>query len=606
MEAETPHIDAGTAASAVLWSEWTRCGLRRVVISPGSRSTPLALTAACSHLDVHVVLDERSAGFFALGMARASGEPVALVCTSGSAGAHYLPAAWEATMSRVPLLICTADRPSELRDVGAAQTIDQIGLLGNAASWSTGLDVDLWSAAPDAAESYWRTHADRMWAEAMKNGGQVVHCNVPVREPFVPSADDLKAVIGWADSNRPTPAITTVWGSRASLAQLDQVARWAMSHERGLLVAGWGSGVDGEALSDLAETLGWPLLADAISGARRPLAPVIAGYDLLIRDVPDVEEWKPTAVLRLGAEPTSKATNVWLDSIGSEVVHIDGLALFQNTRRASGLHLCCDPADAIARITATVLAETVAAAGVGDRSAGVADGTDLSPATWLKRWSAAEHALQRHLDVDLDADGPVDEPWLARMVTAEAPSGGSIVVGSSMPVRDVEAFGRARNDVCIVSARGTNGIDGFIAAALGHGVATGAPTLGLCGDLTFLHGAGGFPVLQAQNEAVNVTLIVVDNGGGQIFSHLPQVELTDWFATLFGTPPRVDVAAIAGGYGVRTVRVENRQDCRDALRNAAANPGIDVIVASVDPHASTAARSQARVAAAGAIGEPAP
>jgi 2-succinyl-5-enolpyruvyl-6-hydroxy-3-cyclohexene-1-carboxylate synthase len=242
------------------------------VISPGSRSTPLALTAACSNLDVHVVLDERSAGFFALGMARASGEPVALVCTSGSAGAHYLPAAWEATMSRVPLLICTADRPSELRDVGAAQTIDQIGLLGNAASWSTGLDVDLWSAAPDAAESYWRTHADRMWAEAMKNGGQVVHCNVPVREPFVPSADDLKAVIGWADSNRPTPAITTVWGSRASLAQLDQVAHWAMSHERGLLVAGWGSGVDGEALSDLAVTLGWPLLADAISGARRPLA----------------------------------------------------------------------------------------------------------------------------------------------------------------------------------------------------------------------------------------------------------------------------------------------------------------------------------------------
>ena len=579
------NLDASTSLAAVLWAEWVRCGLRHVVVSPGSRSTPLTLgAAACEGIEVHVVLDERSAGFFALGLARQSSTPVAVVCTSGSAGAHYLPAAWEARMARVPLLFCTADRPSELHDVGAPQTIDQRDLFGGAASFASTMDADVWHAAsPRVATRYWLTHADRMWAESVRDGGQVVHCNIGFREPFVPSAAGLVAGAHWAASLGDRPAVRTVWGRRAPTGIMEEIARGLSQRQRGVIVAGWGAQHCCAELQTLAVSLGWPILADAISGVRTTNSGVVAGYDLIVRAVGDDPTWRPDGVLRIGAELTSKAANRWLADANVPTVHIDGLALFQNATRQDCLQICADPADALSELV-VLLTE-------GDR----ADSVERQD--WLERWTTADRSTQRALDADLSDDGALDEPWIARTVSGAAPEPGSVIVGASMPVRDVEVFARARDHVRVVSGRGTNGIDGFISTAWGHAVGSGEPTIGLCGDLTFLHGAGGFPVLErldgAGDGSANLTIVVIDNDGGGIFSHLAQTRLTDLFDRYFRTPPAANVAEVAEGYGIRTRRVRRRAELVDAVQEATARIGIDVIVATVTEEDSRQARARA-------------
>jgi 2-succinyl-5-enolpyruvyl-6-hydroxy-3-cyclohexene-1-carboxylate synthase len=544
--------DATTAFARALVDEWARAGVHEACVAPGSRSAPLALAlAADDRIRLHVHLDERSAAFFALGTAKASGSPAVVLCTSGTAAANFHPAVLEASHARTPLIVCTADRPPELRDTGAGQTVDQLDLYGRAVRWFC--EVGVPGDHPGAGTS-WRSIAARAVAECVGPPAGPVHLNLAFREPLVPTGAPLLDAPGRPDG-RPWTAVTppTRAPDEATVARIADAVR---AHPRGLIVAGWGSDASAAAADRVATAAGWPVLADPISGLRQgPQA--ISTYEALLRSPGFAERHRPELVLRLGAAPTSKPLTAWL---GPEVPQllVDPHGAWLDPGRGV--------ADRIAVDAGPLL----------DALAGALEPPPERDGVWLRSWRAAEQAARAPLDDLLDGWEALFEGRVARDTVDAMPDGATLVVASSMPVRDVDAFARPRAGVRFLANRGVNGIDGFVSTVLGAATASSGPTVALLGDLCLLHDANG--LLGAVDRGVDAAFVVLDNDGGGIFSFLPQAELPDHFELLFGTPHGVDLADLASMHGLPVQRVEKAGEVVPAIQAALAAGGVRFVI----------------------------
>ena len=564
--------DPGRAFALTLVDELARGGMTDACLAPGSRSTPLALALA-EHPGVrlHVHLDERAAAYFALGAAKRSGRPVAALCTSGTAAANFHPAVLEAHHGRVPLLVLTADRPAELRDTGANQTVDQLKLFGAAVRWFC--EVGLPTAGP-AAGAYWRSVGAHAVAAATGPPAGPVHLNVAFTEPLVPAEPGAPA------AGRPDGA---PWTASAPLprlpdpAEVRELAARVRATPRGLLVAGWGPVLDPDAADAFAAASGWPVLADPLSGARRgPHA--VSTYDALVRDRDFAAANRPGLVLRVGAAPTSKALTGWLDAAVPQVL-VDPDGAWPDPGRAAAIRLAVDPSALLAAV------------------AGELDGAGGEEA-WLDAWTGAERAARATLDRLLDGWDEPFEGRVARDLVAALPDSATLVVGSSMPVRDVDAFARPRDGLAWVANRGASGIDGLVATALGVAAVADGPVAALCGDLSFVHDATS--VLGAARRPDPVTFVVCDNDGGGIFSFLPQAGLpADRFEELFGTPHGLDLAGLAAVAGLDHQRLTRAGELPPALDKALAAGRSNVLLVRGD-RAVNAARHREAVAAVAA------
>jgi 2-succinyl-5-enolpyruvyl-6-hydroxy-3-cyclohexene-1-carboxylate synthase len=547
--------DATTAFARTLVDEWARHGVTDACLAPGSRSAPVALALADDdRVRLHVLLDERSVAFFALGLGRATGRPAVALCTSGTAAANFHPAVLEAHHGRVPLLVCTADRPPELRDTGAGQTIDQVKLFAASVRWFHEPEVphDHTDANAGAA---WRAVASRAVAAAGGPPAGPVHLNLPFAEPLVPTGDSPVDAPGRSDDR---PWTASAPGVRApSVEMLDALAHLVADRPRGLVVAGWGAGVRPSTVLRFAEVAGWPVLADPISNLRVP--GTVATYDPLLRVPGFAEGHRPDVVLRVGGAPTSKPLVQWLDASVDQVL-VDPDDAWLDPRHGVSGRMIADP-------------ELLLGA--------LADAVDvLVDEEWMRTWSDADATARIAIDALVDGWSEPFEGRIARDVVRAVPAGTALVVASSMPVRDVESFAAARDDVRFHANRGVNGIDGFVSTTLGIARASEGPTVALLGDLCFLHDSNG--LLGAVDRGIDATFVVVDNDGGGIFSFLPQAELPEHFETLFGTPPHVDLGALAAVHRVPVAEVAAAADLEPALLSSIESGGVRVVRVRTD------------------------
>ncbi len=607
---------AGRRFALTLVDELARAGVTDACLAPGSRSAPLALALA-EHpgIRVHVHLDERSAAFFALGAAKRSGRAVVVLCTSGTAAANFHPAVLEADLARVPLLVLTADRPPELRGTGANQATDQLKLYGSAVRWFCEVGVP---GDDPGAGRYWRSLASRAWAEATGPPAGPVHLNLAFADPLVPLgpsaaegpsrlAGERPAAGGWARLGG-EPAAGRAGGApwtaapagvrSAAPGDVAGLAEAVRANPRGVLVAGWGADLDPAAADAFAAASGWPVLADPLSGARRGPA-AISTYDGLLRAPGFAAAHRPGLVVRAGGAPTSKALTGWLDESVPQVL-VDPSGGWADPARAAALRLTADPSDLLAA-TAALLAADGPASGPGPHP-GAGDASSPSTAgPWLRDWLEAERLAREAIDGLLDEWAEPFEGRVARDLVGWMPGGGTLVVGSSMPVRDVDAFARPRDGLRFVANRGLSGIDGFVATALGVASATDEPVAALCGDLTLLHDASS--LLGAAGRPRGATLVVVDNDGGGIFSFLPQAQLPPGlFEPLFGTPHGLDLTALAAAARVPARVVEKAADLVPALDATLAGGGTQLLVVRSDRAANLARHRALTEAVAVAVG----
>jgi 2-succinyl-5-enolpyruvyl-6-hydroxy-3-cyclohexene-1-carboxylate synthase len=568
--------NANTALASSFVEELARCGLRRAVISPGSRSTPLAVALwRQPEIEVNVIVDERSAGFFALGAAQAGATPVAMLCTSGTAASNLHPCICEADQSAVPLIALTADRPPELRGIGAGQTIDQLKLYGASVRWFCEVGTH---EADDAGLLHYRSTACRAFAAARGEPRPgPVHLNLPWREPLAPlpvpdavRAEDPLALEGRGE--RPLTAVTPV-DLEPTEFLLDEVSRHIEEAISGVIVAG--RQLDPELrgpLTHLARAAGFPILADATSQVRcgpHDRSQLVTTYDLLLRDERFAMSVVPDLVLRFGEMPTSKPLRAWLAGSGADEIVVDPLAGWNEpTRRAAAL-LRADPVELAAGWAARVGTQR------GD------------PGSWLE----AERTARESIATELSEADP-SEPGLQLALADSLRDGDLVYTASGMPIRDQEAFLPAVGaDVAFLCNRGANGIDGFVSSGIGAAAAGGRPTTVVTGDLGLLHDIGGLAALREVDTPVRV--VVIDNDGGGIFHFLPQQEvLADReFEALLGTPRGVDVARAAALFGVPHHRLDSLADLDGAL--AAGTGLIEVPVdrsANVELHHLLSAR----------------
>ena len=568
--------DATTAFARTLVDEWTRHGITDAVLAPGSRSAPLALAlAADDRIRLHVHLDERSAAFYALGLARATGVPAPLLCTSGTAAANFLPAVLEAHHSRVPMIVCTADRPPELRDAGAGQTIDQVKLYGDAVRWFHEANVP---TDREGVGAEWRALASRSVAAATGRPAGPVHLNLPFREPLVPTGEELVDATGRSDDR---PWTASAPGVRApSVGMLDALAHLVADRPKGLIVAGWGAGVLPGTLLRFAEVAGWPVLADPLSNGRVP--GTISTYDPLLRDAAFRDAHRPDVVFRVGAPTTNKPLTQWLDaSIDQILVDPDGVWLDPQ-------HVVSGRMDADAELLFGALADAIDV---------------MVDAEWVGSWSRADAAARDVIDALIEQWDEPFEGRIARDVVAALPRDSAFVVASSMPVRDVESFAVPRDDVTFHANRGVNGIDGFTSTVLGiaaaHASEDAGATVALTGDLCFLHDSNG--LLGAARRGIDATFVVVDNDGGGIFSFLPQADLPEDFETVFGTPQGVDLAALCALHGVPVTHVTAAYEVGPAVTDAVDAGGVRVVLVRTDREANVARHREVWKAVAAAI-----
>jgi 2-succinyl-5-enolpyruvyl-6-hydroxy-3-cyclohexene-1-carboxylate synthase len=510
--------------------ELARCGMTDACTSPGSRSSPLILALVREpRLRTWSHVDERCAGFFALGLAKASGRPAAVAVTSGTAAAELTPAVHEAREARVPLLVLTADRPAELRDVGAGQTIDQVKLYGSAAKWF--LEVGTHEATPGRLR-WMRALACRAYWLACEGRQGVVHLNFPLREPLVPDGELPDDATGRADG---TPALDRAEADPLPVpAALERLVDAVERRPRGVIVAGrWERGPAlGLAAAGLAETAGYPVLADPLSGARLPDM-AVPHYDALLRDEGFAAAHSPELVLRVGDLPTSKPLREWLAG-ATDVLQIaiapDGVV--QDPDGVVGLGLAADPAVVLAELNEHV--------------------SRAPEASWVEAWRRAEERARAAIETALA--GELSEPRVAAELGRRLPHAATLVVASSMPVRDVESYFPARADPPrVLSNRGANGIDGTVSTAFGVAAASDGPVVLLIGDVALAHDLGG--LLAASRLGLRLTIVLLNNDGGGIFHFLPLAAATDAFEEHVATPTGLDFARAAGLYGCEHVPV---------------------------------------------------
>ncbi|ELY42395.1 2-succinyl-5-enolpyruvyl-6-hydroxy-3-cyclohexene-1-carboxylic-acid synthase [Natronorubrum sulfidifaciens] len=540
----------------VLVDELAKGGLEAVCIAPGSRSTPLTVAfAAHPEIDVYSHLDERSAAFFALGRARRTGEPTALVCTSGTAAANFHPAVMEADQARVPLLVLTADRPAELRDSGANQTVDQVKLYGDAVRWYAELPD------PEADERKvrsLRTTAARALAETSGPDPGPVHLNCPFRKPLepleVPDAVPDAFAETLAGTGRTGAFVETETGSMALEAdRLRPLLNALEDAERPLIVAGPAdpaaiSGLEPADVVTVADHVGAPILADPLSNLR--FGPhvesdagdrhVYGGYDGYISALP-----APDVVVRFGASPTSKPLRHALGDSDARQFLLDPAGAWREATFTATELLATDPDSAF-----ETLAESLEAA------TGSTDTT--SDDEWLARFDAAERTHWRVRDDALTVDALAADPFegaVLATVFEAAPDPATVFVSNSMPIRDVDRFGRPRAaDLTVLGNRGASGIDGITSTALGAGSATDEPLVLVTGDLAFYHDSNG--LLAVERCGVDATIVLLDNDGGGIFHKLPIEAFEPPFTDQFKTPHGLEFEPLGDLYGLEFERVD--------------------------------------------------
>jgi 2-succinyl-5-enolpyruvyl-6-hydroxy-3-cyclohexene-1-carboxylate synthase len=546
--------NANTALASAFAEELARGGLRLAVISPGSRSTPLAVALwRQPEIEVNVIVDERSAAFFALGAAQATGEPVALLCTSGTALANYHPAVCEADESAVPLLVLSADRPPELRGIGAGQTIDQIKTFGSSVRRFFEVGTH---AADDEGLLHYRSVACRALAAAR---GEVrpgpVHLNLPWREPLAPlpvegavTATDPLALEG--RDNRPLTAVTGI-DLEPSVYLLDEMAGHIGDAISGVIVAGRQLDPElREPLAHLAGVAGFPILADPTSQLRcgpHDRSHVVAAYDLLLREERFARSVVPELVVRFGEMPTSKPLRAWLAESGADQIVVDPYGGWNEPTNRAAAILRADP--------------TELASGWATRLEGLEGRERPLPERWLEAETAAQDALTRALE-----KAEISEPALHRALGAAHRDGDLVYTSSSMPIRDQESFlAPSATNVSFLSNRGANGIDGLISSGIGAARASGRPTTIVVGDLGLLHDLGGLAALR--DVSTPVRILVIDNDGGGIFHFLPQEAAMpeEEFEALLGTPRGIDTTKAAALFDLPHRRLESLDDLPQAL-----------------------------------------
>ena len=482
-------------------------GVVHAVISPGSRSTPLALAFA-DRPDVKCwsVIDERSAAFFALGLSKSTGTPASVVCTSGTAGAHFLPAVMEADQGGTPLILLTADRPWELHGFGAPQTIPQVGLFGRYVKGAEALP------APDEEGLTHLAAVTSRLLHLAKSARGAVHFNVPFREPLAP-VDGSPALVLNPVSTSFAPVVVT--------PDLSVVNAAIAGAQRGLIVCGPRERNDdfGTWVHELGARLGFPVVAEAASNARFGFPGAIAVLDTLLRNPRFAASMKPDVVLRFGGGLTAKAPQAWLDSCGARIFQFtdDGAAFDPHHRVEQLIQLSPFP---------------IGGEGRGEATA------------WHQSWKKSQNAV---LEALAKVEREITEPLVAREFIGALPSGTSVFLSSSMPIRDVDAFTTSAHPLRVFTNRGVNGIDGITSTALGVAAGTNRPTALLIGDVATLYDLSG--LLIARRHHLSLTVVVVNNDGGGIFHFLPIAGRTPHFEALFGTPHGVDlthVAALAG------------------------------------------------------------
>jgi 2-succinyl-5-enolpyruvyl-6-hydroxy-3-cyclohexene-1-carboxylate synthase len=547
-------VNPATALSTVLVDELVRCGLTDVVLAPGSRSAPLALAVfEQSRVRLHVRIDERSAAFLALGIAKRSGRPVAVVCTSGTAAANFHPAVVEAHESGVPLLVLTADRPPELRETGANQTIDQVKLYGSAVRWSC--EVGTPEERPGMV-AYWRSLVSRAWHVALDPDPGPVHLNLSFREPLVPDGDE-----SWCE---PLDGDATGAWTKVRAATPGSVLHVPPTR-RGVLVVGDGA-VNVKRYVAAASMAGWPVLAEPNGNARYGDHALSAHHFLL--GVPEfVERHRPEVVVTLGKPGLSRPLLSFLRRAEEHVVVSSSLSRWPDPVRS-----------------ATQVAQ--------EAEIPVVSGDDA----WLKGWRTADLVARNAVDSVLDESAEVSEPRLARDLVSAVPGGSLLLAAASMPIRDLDQTMRPRRGIRILANRGASGIDGLVSTAVGAALAHGNRAYALMGDLAFLHDQNGL-VIGPRDHRPDLALVVVNNSGGGIFSLLPQAAFAEPFERVFGTPHEVDIASVAAAHGVPYARLESM----DGLSKALSGEGLRIVEARTDRAANAALHARMREAAHEAV-----
>ena len=541
---ETEPFDL-TARSTVnsCWGALTmevlaRLGIQTVITSPGSRSTPLTVAAARNpRIEALSILDERSAAFYALGLAKSTGRPVALVCTSGSAAANYWPAVVEASMGGTPLLLLTADRPPELRNCSSGQTIDQCKLYGDYVRHFA--ELSLPQASPDMLAYLRQTLVHAVHISLSANAGPV-HLNFPFRDPLAPDSESSEPVVDAktlevASTVMTRPCEVVPLGSVIDMVALERLS----SHTRGIIVVGTenprcGDEAFSDAIAMISDKLGWPVIADALNPLRshaegNPL--LITRYDAFLRDAHKADGILPTAILQIGSLPTSKVLRAWLSSL-------DAVSFLLTSRPIN--------TDPLHRIATPLYGDAQALA------------EHLQPqrveANWGKQWSAIEQETANELDSKMLSIETMFEGKVAWLLSKHLPVDTPVFLASSMSVRYAEYFWEASSRAhSIFCNRGANGIDGTLSTALGvaHG---GKPSVLLTGDLAFLHDSNG--LLAASQLKGSLTVVLINNSGGGIFEHLPVSRIDSSFEDFFATPQSVDLAKLCEAHGFHHEQIQ--------------------------------------------------
>ncbi len=556
------HQETLTAYVASFVDELTACGVQDVVISPGSRSTPVAYCMAEHEgMNVHLNIDERSAAFFALGMAKEKRSPVAILCTSGTAAANYYPAIVEAHYARVPLIVLTADRPHELRGIGAPQAIDQLHLYGQHVKWFVEMSL------PDSALSmlhYARTIAARAAATAVLEPAGPVHINIPLREPLIPNLADMKR---WVKANEQRHASMEIKQGKMSLAD-DQFAdclELIKQAERGLIICGPMDqpGFD-QAVGRLSERTGFPILADPLSQLRSSSyckEGVIEGYDTFLKDAALCNRLKPDLIIRFGAMPVSKPLLLFIKGMErvNHMVIDGGLGWREPTGMGTHMLYCNE----------TVFCERLSA--------------ELGPEPdreWPDLWKGIDRVAKQQLR-SIHDETVLQEGKLFAKLESLLPNQANLVVGNSMPIRNVDTFFHdSSKEIRIFANRGANGIDGTISTALGIAASSDLPTVLTLGDLSFFHDMNG--LLAAKMHRLQLLIIIINNDGGGIFSYLPQAQEERHFEDLFGTLHGLSFEHTAALYGSSNVHPATWTEVDKAIGSWSENPDFRIVEIGTD------------------------
>jgi 2-succinyl-5-enolpyruvyl-6-hydroxy-3-cyclohexene-1-carboxylate synthase len=569
MNDRTAATDVGTANlqfARALVRELHRAGAVAAFVCPGSRSTPLALAIAeTATLPRSVHVDERSAAFHALGYAKASGRPVILLCTSGTAGANFLPAIAEAFHSRVPVIVLTADRPPELRAWGAAQTMEQRDLFAGFTRWSE--ESPCPSERP-AETRYAQALGRRAVVEATGPAPGPVHLNIPFREPLLPA---MIAAPHAASDDHFTDAVAIEAASDAT-----GLLRDLRGIERGVLLFGpdaWDSSLAGVACA-AADALGWPVIADPGSGLRCGAgleAVALSGADLLLRHGNVADRLRPDLVVRFGGLQTSATVSAWIARHeAADVWLVDPAAGFRDpqhrvnrTFRMSASHFCAS-------------------------AAGAATGSAKASQVWRDEWRRADRIAREAASAAIYADSRFLTPHIALELWSRLPEHAALYIANSMAIREVDAFAGPRAaDLRVLANRGVNGIDGLVSAALGATAALQVPSVLWCGDLALLHDVSG--LVAGSMQHANLTIVVSNDDGGGIFEYLPAARSIERpvFEEMFAVPHGIDLLALARGLGWEATRAESPHAFASALDRSLAG-GLHVIEVPIDRAANTA------------------